>query len=252
MSKRMNLNFTKTPFGSVLSMPSLDALNNAYSDYKRKSNIANGFKYFGALKIFLNDCQTYADDFFQSKHYKEDLVAQTIFTLKEKKGNAYIEYLKMALYASRQYVLFLKKHIARRNIRYYDAMVWNLMCDYERLFVLFELYVKKTCNDDVMFTKGYVNRSSPRRIWDGILSIQYLDLFPSISGIDFNAVTPCSVLLIRQHLEFLGKGIIGYQSIKDSTGRMMPKFTQVAWEFLKEAEKNLILISLIKQRLFSS
>jgi hypothetical protein len=48
---------------------------------------------------------------------------------------------------------------------------------------------------------------------------------------------PAVMFHIRQLLEVFGRNLIGYYSIDDKNGNPIKKFTQVAWEFLKEEIK---------------
>ena len=118
----------------------------------------------------------------------------------------------------------------------YQTLRLNLVCDMECLFAQYEI-CNKGFNSEIQLSCGARNEVSTLDMCSVLNALNRIENIPDIKDISLRDIKPYQMFVIRQLLESLGKKAIGFDAIVDKNNKMVPKFTQVSWEFLNEYSK---------------
>lgn len=243
----MIIKFKTTPDGSkFMDITELKNLDDSFSYFlKDRANAVVQKAYFQHLQLFLDFCIKYADDVFKGKTYTYDHVIPQLFITTIKGENQYKQYLRYALYAALQYARVLRNKIALNEIDNYDDLTLTLCTDYEWLIASYEHHVLG--HTGITIRHGSRKELSVMDIKWGASQLMFAEHTGSLRQFDYRNTKPYVMFMVRQCLEMLGKNMLGFASINDKSGKPIHQFTQVAWTFLHDMEKqgkNLISLPL--------
>ena len=233
----MNICIKTTQEGSsfmdILELRNLDA---SFDYFCKNRTDANARQiYYNDIIAFLDFCIKYSSDVFEQQEYSFDHVIPQLFVTRIKKGNQYKQYLRYALYAGMLYAKKLKKEIEIEDIDNLDELTMTLCSDYEWLIGQYEIYVKG--ENPFIIRHGSRNTLNVMDIKWGANQLMFAELTKSLKDYDYRNTKPYVMFMVRQCLEMLGKNMIGYESINDKNGNPIHQFTQIAWTFLHDMEK---------------
>lgn len=230
----MNITFKSNSFGETyMDLPQFIALDEARNQYNISKSSVDGDAYFQALINILDLIITYAADVFKGKIFSDEhLISQVFLTETDfKNENTYKQYIRFSLYLASDYASTMKNNIlSRKYLNRYECLSHLIESDFEWLIAQYEICFKGA--DEIVVLHGSAPDLTPRQILFATNQLFYLEETPKISDLDFRNIKPYMMFLLRQLLELLGKNLIGYQNIIDKNGRIVPKMTQVAWQFL--------------------
>ena len=237
----------KTPIGGfVLKIAELQALSSSQRLYfKNTKDKTLRRQLFVDLKSFLQFCINYSNSVFKGKEYNYDHVAPHLFVTKFKSNGQYKSYLRHSLYVSKFYAEVLLKDLKLKDIENCEELILNLMADYEWLLLEYENVVLG--NSATMVCHGSRRSMNPLDLKFGANQLMFLEQTGSLKRVDYRNTKPVVMFVVRQCLEVLGKNIIGFDEIVDAGGKPIHQFTQIAWTFLHEMEKqgkNLVTLPL--------
>lgn len=203
---------------------------------KNKTNIIQRDVYFNSLNAFFDWYISYSSTIIKGKTYQDKQICESIFRPAFKTERQWKEYLLMSVYIAKEYVKYLKSKIQKSNIISYEQTLTSLVVDLEELIANIEISYKKTVTK-IKRTSWRRKNLSPTDIYSAARTLFYIEEYNSIQELYLRDLKPAVMFQIRQLLEIFGKNLIGYYSISDKDGNSVKKFTQVAWEFIKEEIK---------------
>lgn len=216
----------------------LQALDAARELYKKTKATADGDAYFQAIVGVMDWMIAYANDVFNGQRYDDEHLIPIIFMSETdiKSENAYKQYIRHCLYIAADYAETMKSNILKRaHLDRYETLTFQIVSDFEWLVARFECCFRGA--KDVAVMHGSAQDLMPRQILFAANNLYYLEDIPGMEDLDFRNMKPYMMFHLRQLLELLGKNLIGYRNITDKTGRIVPKMTQVSWQFLDEKSK---------------
>lgn len=233
----MNINYKTTQIGStymdIMELTNLDASFDNFQK-NRTDSIAQKI-YYNDIIAFIDFCIKYATDVFNQQSYSFDHVIPQLFVTKFKSDCQYKQYLRYALYAGMLYAKKLKEELDIDDIDNLDELTLTLCSDYEWLIGQYEYVVKKVPPFNIRH--GSRNSLNVMDIKFGANQLMFAELTKSLKNFDYRNTKPYVMFMVRQCLEMLGKNMIGYDCIRYTNGSPIHKFTQVAWDFLHEMER---------------
>lgn len=216
----------------------LQALDVARDLYKKSKATEDGDAYFQAIIGVMDWMITYANDVFKGQKYDDEHLIPIVFVSEAdiKKENTYKQYIRYCLYIAADYAETMKSQVLQRaHLDRYENLTYQIESDFEWLVAMFECCFKGAKDVEVMH--GSAPDVMPRQILLAAKNLYYLEDVPQVEDLDFRNMKPYMMFHLRQLLELLGKNLIGYRNITDKNGRIVPKMTQVAWQFLDESSK---------------
>ena len=236
----MNIVYKPYPLGGVyMDIVELQTLDAAREKYKKSKTIADGDAYFQSIIGVLDWLIAYANDVFKGQKYDDEHLIPIVFVSEAdiKKENAYKQYIRHCLYIAADYAETVKNNVFKRNhLDRYENLSYQIESDFEWLVARFESCFKGI--NDVTVMHGSAPDVMPRQILFAANNLYYLEDVPQVENLDFRNMKPYMMFHLRQLLELLGKNLIGYRNITDKNGHIVPKMTQVAWQFLDESSKS--------------
>lgn len=220
----------------VTEFQSLDKARNKFSTTK---DDADGDAYFNAIINLLDWVISYANDVFKGKKYSDEHLIPQVFVTEAdiQKQASYNQYIRHCLYIAADYAETMKTCILKReHLNRYDSLTLQMESDFEWLIAQYECCVNGAKDVEVMH--GSAPDLMPRQILFAANNLYYLEEAQHVEDLDFRNMKPYMMFHLRQLLELLGKNLIGYRNITDKSGRIVPKMTQVSWQFLDECSKD--------------
>lgn len=236
--------------GSYLDIPELRALSasqNAY--YRNTANATLQNQLFADLQSFLDFCIRYADNIFRGVTYTFDHVAPQLFLTKFRTARQYASYLRYAFYAAKLYAEKLRADLQLQDMINCKELTLVIMSDYEWLFKEYENNVLN--NNVTVVCHGSRRSMNPMDLKFGANQLMFMEQTGSLSLVDYRNTKPVVMFVIRQCLEVLGKNLIGFDDVVDQNGNSIHQFTQVAWAFLHEMERQNINVVNLPMRAVS-
>jgi hypothetical protein len=231
------IKYIKEIDNNILDISELKQLRtDQHSFSSKKTDPAFKKKYYESLISFFDWYLDYCSKILKSKSYPDKQICECVFRTKFKSENQWKEYLLKSIYISSEYVKYLKGKISETNIHKYDHTIISLEIDLEWLIASFEVQYKKT-TDKISLNSGRRKNLSPTDIYSAARTLFYIEEFDNIDDLYLRDLKPVVMFQIRQLLEIFGKDLLGYYSISDIDGNGVKKFTQIAWEFIKEEIK---------------
>jgi hypothetical protein len=222
----------------ILDIPELKQLRNDENSFsKNKTNIAIKKQYNQSTIAFFDWYINYCSSILNGRTYVDKQICECIFRSSFKSENQWKEYLLKSIYISKEYVEYLKTKITAINIHKYDHTITTLEIDLEWLIASFEVQYKKTTSK-ISLNSGRRKIMSPRDIYSAAKTLFFIEEFDNIEDLYLRDLKPAVMFQIRQLLEVFSKNLIGYYTIVDKDGYTVKKFTQIAWDFIKEENKN--------------
>lgn len=235
----MELSYKPYPLGgSYMDIKELQALDTAREQYKKTKVAADGDAYFQAIINVMDWLIAYAKDVFNGQKYDDEHLIPIVFVSEAdiKKENAYKQYIRHCLYIASDYAESMKDKVLQRDhLDRYETLTYQIESDFEWLVARYECCFKGAKDVEVMH--GSAPDLMPRQILFATNNLYYLEDVPQVEDLDFRNMKPYMMFHLRQLLELLGKNLIGYRNITDKSGRIVPKMTQVSWQFLYERSK---------------
>lgn len=225
--------------GVVMDVPEMETLYKTREQYKKSKSVVDGDAYFNAIIGLLDWLIVYTQDVFQGKTYSDEHLIMKVFIADAdiKNENIYKEYIRHCLYIAADYATCMKDNIlCRDHLDRYDGLTYQMVYDIEWIVAHYEFYFKHT--DEIHISHWSRPSLSPKQIMELANNLYYIEELPKVEDLDFRNMKPYMQFQLRQLLEILGKNLIGYKQIVDKDGRVVPKFTQVAWNFLDSYSKN--------------
>lgn len=188
-----------------------------------------------SLQGFFDWYLNYCSQIIKEKTYSDKDICNYIFN-DIKTEYQYREYLRRNIYISRDYILHLKDSINIDNIQRYQNTLSTLFIDLEELIIQFEIYSNKTI-DSVKRTSWRKRILDPLEIYAATNTLFHIEEFDNIEDMWLGKLKPLVMFQIRQLLEMFGKQLIGFTNLMDKNNHPLKKFTQIAWDFIKEETK---------------
>ena len=231
-----------TPDGRrYLDIPELMELSMAtesfFKDMTTEGEVSLRDDLYIKLISFMDYIIQYADKVFAGKTYDFDHVVPHLFiwpTDIKTKGQCK-DYLRYMLYAAMLYMKKLRGEIKAEDMPNCKELLWTLMADYEGLLANYEIANKGS--DVNMVCHGSRGTSTPMDIKLAANQLMFLDFTETLDKVDFRNLKPITLFVVRQCLEVYGKRLIGFEDILDCGGNPIHQFSQVAWTFLQEMER---------------
>ena len=227
----------QTPNGeSYLDIPELRALSTSQDAYyNNTANAALQNQLFVDLQSFLDFSIQYANNIFHGAVYTFDHVAPQLFLTKFRTEGQYASYLRYALYAAKLYAAKLRENLRSQDMINCQELILVILSDYEWLFKEYENNILN--NDVAIVCHGSRRSMNPMDLKFAANQLMFMEQTGTLSQVDYRNTKPVVMFVIRQCLEVLGKNLIGFDDIVDQNGNSIHQFTQVAWTFLHEMEK---------------
>lgn len=235
----------QTPNGEqyldIAELRALSASQNAY--YRNTANATLQNQLFLDLQSFLDFCIQYANNIFNGAAYNFDHVAPQLFKVKFRTVGQYASYLRYALYAAKLYAEKLRADLQLQDMINCQELIFTIMSDYEWLLREYEVIVLH--NNVTIVCHGSRRTMNPMDLKFGASQLMFMEQTGTLSHVDYRNTKPIVMFVIRQCIEVIGKNLIGFDDIVDQGGNPIHQFTQVAWTFLHEMEKqNVNVVSL--------
>ena len=192
--------------------------------------------YYDAFVKYLDCVIQYCQTELKGKMYSYNHIIPQIFVYGIKSEQAFKQYWRCSLYCAQLYLQFLKSYIQICYLERYETLRWNLICDIELLLAQYEKY-NKNFSGNIELSCGARKDVSTLDMLFVLRDLSFLENIPSIKDISLRDIKPYQMFVMRQILEKIGKNAIGYDQIVDKNGKIVPKFTQISWEFLNEYSK---------------
>jgi len=220
-----------------LDIPEMRALSQSQSAfYSNTENPALQNQLFADLQAFLDFCISYANIVFHAMTYNFDHVAPQLFVTRITSQGQYNSYLRYSLYASMLYAEKLRAGLQLSDMINCQELILTILAYYEWLLKEYENNVAG--NNVSIVCHGSRRRMNPMDLKYVANQLMFLEQIGSLSQVDYRNIKPVVMFVIRQCLEQLGKNLIGFEDIVDQGDHPIHQFTQVAWTFLHEMEKN--------------
>lgn len=226
-----------SPTGGVyLDVKEIRAVSKSDEAYfKNTADPALRQQFYDDLMVFLEYVINYANGVFKGKSYTFDHVAPQLFVTKINSEQQYKQYLRNSLYAAKLYAEKLIAGLKVTDMENCKEFVFILMGDYEWLLAEYE---NACCGNSVTTTHFGSRRSM--KVMDikfGANQLMFLEQTETLARVDMRNTKPIVMFAVRQCIEVLGKNLVGFDDIVDAGGHPIHQFTQVAWTFLQEMEK---------------
>ena len=224
------------PAGGVkMEIPALKKLLEWEHKYEKDPKWTNKNGYHKAYVSFLDWVIQYVDsEIGPSKSYTIDQLISVVFNPKNISKVQWVRQLDYFLYLCKFYAEKLKNQASIKNVPSYIKSVWLFMSDVEDLVSVYEFERKKSTSVFPLSTLGVRSQITPLDLKFAANELTYLNDIEKLEHLDFRDIQPCSIMVIRQALELLGKNLIGYVNITDANGSMVKQMTQIAWSFMKD------------------
>lgn len=230
----MTIVYKNNPGGGVfMDVSEIETLYKSREQYKKSKETIDGDAYFNAINGMLDWLITYARDVFQGKIYSDEHLIMNVFISDAdmKNESAFKEYIRHCLYIAADYATCMKNNIlSRDHLDRYDDFTYQMVYDFEWIVAHYEYYFKHT--DEIYLSHFSTPDLRPQKIMNLANNLFYIGELSNVEDLDFRNLKPYMQFQLRQLLELLGKNLIGYKQIVDKDGHVVPKFTQVAWNFL--------------------
>lgn len=222
---------------NVLEIKELNKLRNSQHKFdQNRTDIVLRKEYFDNTVLFFDWYINYCNVILNGKTFKEKQIAEYIFRENFKSERQLKLWFLKSIYISKQYVEYLNSKVLEKDIHKYSHSLSSLETDLEWLIASFEVRCKKTVTK-ISLNSGRRKNLSPTDIYSAARTLFYIEEFDNIEDLYLRDLKPAVMFQIRQLLEIFGKNIIGYYSILDKDGNSVKKFTQIAWDFIKEEIK---------------
>lgn len=188
------------------------------------------------FNAFIDWYLDYANQKLGSVSYKAEDMVLSVLPIKDiKSNNSLRSFWKQKLYLLRDYVKKIRPEIKTSTIRRYGDEAFILGAQMDRCICSYESLLSSEITYSPHSMSSF--RLSLRDILSSANELNGLEAVPKIEDLYARDLKPNVIFQVRQFLELLGKGIIGFTCIKNSlTGEITHKFTQISWDFI--AEKN--------------
>lgn len=218
-----------------MDIPEIKRLLEREEKYKKKTDWTNKKSYYKAYNSFLDWVIKYVDSEMGTiKKYTMDQLVSVVYSTRKISARQTIRQLDCYLYLCKQYAEKLKGQANIKCVPSYIKSAWHFMYDVEELVSVYEFYKKKSTSSLPLLKLGVRGPVTPMDLKFAANELMYLPDIEKVDLIDFRDIQPCSIMIIRQAIELIGKNFIGYQSITDATGGIVRQMTQIAWTFLKD------------------
>lgn len=220
--------------GHILDIKELNDLRKSYFEYRRnKTDCEKEKKHFETIIVFFDWYLQYCTDIIKGRTLSDEKISQHIFREHISTEHQGKEYLTKSIYLSADYVRYLKSALTIEKLHRYDHTLIALEIDLEDLIINYEVHVRKT--QPKVFLNSYRRKIlTPRDIYSAARTLFRAEEFEDIKDLYLGDLKPVVMFQIRQLLEIYARNILGYYSITDLNDVIIKKFTQVAWEFIKE------------------
>jgi len=218
----------------IAELKQLRACQHTFSS--SKSDIILKKKYYESVISFFDWYIDYCSKILNGKIYSDKQISECVFRADIDTEHKLKEYLLKSIYTSKEYVEYLKTKITETNIHKYDHTVTGLEIDLEWLIAHFEVHYRKSVTK-ISLNSGRRKNLSPTDIYSAARTLFFIEEFDHIEDLYLRDLKPAVMFQIRQLLEVFGRNLIGYYSILDKDGNIVKKFTQIAWDFIKEEIK---------------
>lgn len=135
------------------------------------------------------------------------------------------------LFALKEYVEEFIKVLSKENIGRYNDIIHILRNDVDEVMLCNEEQIKRGISGAIKNTMSPWF-ASPEKLLECSFSHLFAEEYNPSKGLCTGAMHTTMLFNIRQTLELVGKGIIGFTFVKDAAGSPSHKFSQVAWDFL--------------------
>lgn len=194
--------------------------------------VAKG-QFYSALIDFLNSFIAYADGELKTKEYTNEQMIPVLFVPYDDMKEVKPEYCWYSLYAARKYARKLVgSELKLQFAANYVHLALQLSSELENLICMHEVVAKGTTPVPECNCWSSMQLSA-RDMAFAMNEMFYIEGIP-VDRICQREIKASSTFVIRQLLESLGKGIIGYYEIRKKDNQPSKKHTQVAWKFLAE------------------
>jgi hypothetical protein len=222
---------------NVLDIKELNQLRKSQHNFDiKKNNPVLRKEYFDNTILFFEWYINYCNVILNGKTFKEKQISEYIFRENFKSERQLKLGLLINIYISKEYVEYLNSKVLEKDIHKYNHTLISLETDLEWLIASFEVTYKNTVTK-ISLNSGRRKNLSPTDIYSAARTLFYIEEFDNIEDLYLRDLKPAVMFQIRQLLEVFGKNIIGYHSILDKDGNSVKKFTQIAWDFIKEEIK---------------
>ena len=189
--------------------------------------------YVKKIKSFFKWFVDYADSILPQKDYQIGPMMPILLPLKNIKSATNLQsHFRYKIYLLRKYVNHIDQNITDKTADRYNHDLFSLGCEMDFCICCYEQLRDNTKN--FVPHTGMSNVLTIRDIYSAANELLYIEEAPDISKIYLRDLKPNVIFQIRQLIELYGKQIIGYKGIKNSTtGELIHKFTQIAWEFIE-------------------
>ena len=222
----------------MMDIQERDILSNIGNQFDNNTNPTQTDRqnYYDAFMKYIDCVIQYCQTELNGKTYSYDHIIPQVFVNEIKSEQAYKQYWRYSLYCALLYLQFLKSYIKICYLERYKTLRLNLICDIELLFAKYERYNKNFSGNIELSCGSRKDVSTLDMLWV-LIELNSIENIPNIKDISLRDIKPYQMFVIRQILETLGKNVIGYDKIVDKNDKIVPKFTQISWEFLNEYSK---------------
>ena len=219
----------------IMDIQERDILSNIGDQFDNNANPTQTDRqnYYDAFVQYLDCVIQYCQTELKGKTYSYDHIIPQIFVYEIKSEQAFKQYWRCSLYCAQLYLQFLRSYIQICYLERYETLRWNLICDIELLLTQYEKY-NKNFSGNIELSCGSRKEVSTLDMLFVLRELHSIENIPDIKDISLRDIKPYQMFVARQILETLGKNAIGYNQIVDKNGKIIPKFTQISWDFLNE------------------
>lgn len=229
------VNCKSTAYGEIIDEPAWNRLRTLTLEFKQRANDkAYMLNLYVAFYHYLCWLSCYCKDRLHGRRCSTDDIIDKVFITSCANDNQYRQYVKFSLFPLLGYVEHLKHHFSLLTLVNYETLIINLYVDAEWLVVEYERLFNGKKN--LRTGSGSRKTLSPVEIMRSASELFNIEDMPDVRSISVFDIKPNVVFMLRQLLEMLGKNLIGYSSIVDTTGKPVHQFTQVSWTFLRAME----------------
>lgn len=227
-----------SPDTYIMDIQERDILSNIGKQFDNNANPTQTDRqdYYDAFVKYFDFIIQYCQTELNGKTYSYDHIIPQVFVYEIKSEQAYKQYWRSYLYCAQLYLQFLKSYIQICYLERYETLRWNLISDIELLIAQYEKYNKNFSGNIELSCGARKDVSTLDMLWV-LRELHSIENIPDIKDISLRDIKPYQMFVIRQILEKIGKNAIGYDQIVDKNGKVVPKFTQISWEFLNEYSK---------------
>ena len=213
----------------------LQVLQKDMDAYDKKRDNETKNRFFNSYLSYIDWVIAYIDsNTNMNRIFNYDEVISVLFARRDVSEKKLARQLSFYLYACRLYLSRLKEYADIKAADNYPRSIWLMMADTEELIAVNEFLVKKNVlsyPQCTMKTRPEINTLDLKYAAN---ELTYLNCLSDFSKLDYRDIQPCSIMIIRQAIEFLGRNIIGYSSITKPNGNLVKNMTQISWKFLND------------------